>query len=299
MPAFAQTSVMTPNCLRQRHPRVVGHWRLDERVHSPRGGRRAAWECPWGSIDSPTSGSKRPRCSACDPPATSRWRTSTMPAASPLCWRYWSRCWTATASWAMGGRWPRSLPASAPRSHGPIPACARSTIRSCPTVGSSCCVGRLLRGAPSSSGRRHRASSGPTAVLPSCSTSTLRTQRAADPGLHASPDSVIVLRNAGIVGAPGMPEIDFVPIPAVLRKAGITELVCVTDGRMSGTEGGPTALHVTPEAAVGGPIGLVRDGDEIVLDAIDRHTRSAGRRTRTGSSGRRSPTQRSDTPSRL
>jgi dihydroxyacid dehydratase/phosphogluconate dehydratase len=93
-------------------------------------------------------------------------------------------------------------------------------------------------------------------------------ERAADPNLQASPDSVIVLRNAGIVGAPGMPEIDFVPIPAVLRKAGVTELVCVTDGRMSGTEGGPTALHVTPEAAVGGPIGLVRDGDEIVLDAI-------------------------------
>ncbi|HTQ23041.1 dihydroxy-acid dehydratase [Mycobacterium sp.] len=93
-------------------------------------------------------------------------------------------------------------------------------------------------------------------------------ERAADPNLQASPDSVIVLRNAGIVGAPGMPEIDFVPIPAVLRNAGVTELVCVTDGRMSGTEGGPTALHVTPEAAVGGPIGLVRDGDEIVLDAI-------------------------------
>src|SRR5262249_13655255 len=92
-------------------------------------------------------------------------------------------------------------------------------------------------------------------------------ERAKDPDLQASPDSVIVLRNAGIVGAPGMPEIDFVPIPAVLRKAGITELVCVTDGRMSGTEGGPTALHVTPEAAVGGPIVLVPDGDEIVLDA--------------------------------
>jgi dihydroxy-acid dehydratase len=92
-------------------------------------------------------------------------------------------------------------------------------------------------------------------------------ERAKDPGLQASPDSVIVLRNAGIVGAPGMPEVDFVPIPANLLKAGITELVCVTDGRMSGTEGGPTALHVTPEAAVGGPIGLVRDGDEIVLDA--------------------------------
>jgi len=92
-------------------------------------------------------------------------------------------------------------------------------------------------------------------------------ERAQDPDLHATPDSVIVLRNAGPVGAPGMPEVDFIPIPAVLRKAGITELVCVTDGRMSGTEGGATALHVTPEAAIGGPIGLVRNGDEIVLDA--------------------------------
>jgi dihydroxy-acid dehydratase len=91
--------------------------------------------------------------------------------------------------------------------------------------------------------------------------------QAQNPDLRASPDSVIVLRNAGPVGAPGMPEVDFVPIPAILRKAGITELVCVTDGRMSGTEGGATALHVTPEAAVGGPIGLVRDGDEVVLDA--------------------------------
>ncbi|MGD0594811.1 MAG: dihydroxy-acid dehydratase [Acidimicrobiales bacterium] len=95
-------------------------------------------------------------------------------------------------------------------------------------------------------------------------TAQARTQ---DPDLQATPDSVIILRNAGPVGAPGMPEVDFVPIPAVLRKAGITELVCVTDGRMSGTEGGATALHVTPEAAIGGPIGLVRDGDEIVLDA--------------------------------
>jgi dihydroxyacid dehydratase/phosphogluconate dehydratase len=94
-------------------------------------------------------------------------------------------------------------------------------------------------------------------------TAQARTQ---DPDLHATPDSVIVLRNAGPVGAPGMPEIDFVPIPQALRKAGITELVCVTDGRMSGTEGGATALHVTPETAVGGPIGLIRDGDEIVLD---------------------------------
>jgi dihydroxyacid dehydratase/phosphogluconate dehydratase len=90
--------------------------------------------------------------------------------------------------------------------------------------------------------------------------------RAQDANLRASPDCVIVLRNAGPIGHPA-PETDWIPIPAVLRKANITERVCVTDGCMSGTEGGATALHVTPEAAVGGPIGLVRDGDEIALDA--------------------------------
>jgi dihydroxy-acid dehydratase len=88
-----------------------------------------------------------------------------------------------------------------------------------------------------------------------------------DPALRATPDTVIVLRNAGPVGAPGMPEIGLVPIPAKLREANVRDMVCVTDGRMSGTEGGATALHVVPEAAAGGPIGLVRDGDEIVLDA--------------------------------
>ena len=69
------------------------------------------------------------------------------------------------------------------------------------------------------------------------------------------------------MGAPGMPEIDVIPIPISLRNAGVREMVCVTDGRMSGTEFGAVALHVTPEAAAGGPIGLVRDGDEILLDA--------------------------------
>ena len=190
-----------------------------------------------------------------------------MPGASLLCWPCWSHCWTETPSWAMGGRWPRSLPQSAPPSHVPIPAFAPSRIPSSPKAASSYCAVPSLREVPSSSGRLHRVPlwthRGPAVVF-DYHTAQVRTQ---DPDLHASPDSVIVLRNAGPVGAPGMPEVDFVPIPAVLRKAGITELVCVTDGRMSGTEGGATALHVTPEAAVGGPIGLVRDGDEIVLDA--------------------------------
>ncbi len=78
---------------------------------------------------------------------------------------------------------------------------------------------------------------------------------------------MLVIRNAGPAGAPGMPEIDVIPIPVSLRQAGVRHLACVTDGRMSGTQPGAVALHVTPEAAAGGPIGLVQDGDEIVLDA--------------------------------
>lgn len=92
-------------------------------------------------------------------------------------------------------------------------------------------------------------------------------ERSFDPNLEATPDTVLVLRNAGPVGAPGMPEIDVIPIPISLRQRGVREMVCITDGRMSGTEFGTVALHVTPEAAIGGPIGLVEDGDEIVLDA--------------------------------
>ncbi len=92
-------------------------------------------------------------------------------------------------------------------------------------------------------------------------------ERSLDPDLRATPDTVLVVRNAGPVGAPGMPEIDVIPIPISLRRAGVREMVCVTDGRMSGTQFGAVALHVTPEAAIGGPIHLVRDGDEIVLDA--------------------------------
>jgi dihydroxy-acid dehydratase len=92
-------------------------------------------------------------------------------------------------------------------------------------------------------------------------------ERSLDPNLRATPDTVLVVRNAGPVGAPGMPEIDVIPIPISLRQAGVREMACVTDGRMSGTQFGAVALHVAPEAAVGGPIGLVRDGDEILLDA--------------------------------
>ncbi len=83
----------------------------------------------------------------------------------------------------------------------------------------------------------------------------------------ASPDAVLVLSGAGPVGGPGMPEWGMIPIPAPLLERGVTDMVRVTDARMSGTSFGTVFLHVAPEAAVGGPLGLVRDGDVITVDA--------------------------------
>jgi dihydroxy-acid dehydratase len=87
-----------------------------------------------------------------------------------------------------------------------------------------------------------------------------------DPALEVGPDSVLVLRNAGPQGGPGMPEWGQLPIPRKLLERGIGDLVRVSDARMSGTAYGTVVLHVAPEAAVGGPLRAVRDGDPIVLD---------------------------------
>jgi dihydroxy-acid dehydratase len=94
--------------------------------------------------------------------------------------------------------------------------------------------------------------------------------RVDDPALAVTPDSVLVLQNAGPVGGPGMPEAGSLPIPKKLLTAGVRDMVRISDARMSGTAGGTVVLHVAPEAAVGGPLALVRDGDEIVLDAAAR-----------------------------
>jgi dihydroxy-acid dehydratase len=91
-----------------------------------------------------------------------------------------------------------------------------------------------------------------------------------DPALGIDERSVLVLRGAGPVGAPGMPEWGMLPIPKRLLQAGVRDLVRISDARMSGTSYGTCVLHVSPEAAVGGPLALVRDGDPIVLDAEAR-----------------------------
>jgi len=81
---------------------------------------------------------------------------------------------------------------------------------------------------------------------------------------------VLVLRNAGPKGAPGMPEAGYLPIPKKLLKQGVKDMVRVSDARMSGTAFGTIVLHVTPESAVGGPLALVRNGDRIRLDVPKR-----------------------------
>ena len=91
-----------------------------------------------------------------------------------------------------------------------------------------------------------------------------------DPTLAVTADSVIVLQNAGPIGAPGMPEWGQLPIPEKLLKAGVRDMVRISDARMSGTSYGACVLHVAPESFVGGPLALVRDGDRIELDVAAR-----------------------------
>jgi L-arabonate dehydrase len=91
-----------------------------------------------------------------------------------------------------------------------------------------------------------------------------------DPALGADPSSVLVLRNSGPVGYPGMAEVGNMGLPPALLKQGVTDMVRISDARMSGTAYGTVVLHVCPEAAVGGPLALVRQGDVIELDVHAR-----------------------------
>lgn len=91
-----------------------------------------------------------------------------------------------------------------------------------------------------------------------------------DPALEVDEDCVLVLKGAGPKGAPGMPEWGDMPIPGKLLKAGIRDMVRISDARMSGTAYGTVVLHVAPESAAGGPLAIVKNGDEIELDVQGR-----------------------------
>ena len=96
------------------------------------------------------------------------------------------------------------------------------------------------------------------------------TARINDPDLDVTGESILVLQNAGPVGAPGMPEAGMIPIPSKLLVKGVRDMVRISDARMSGTAYGTVVLHVAPESAVGGPLAAVRNGDEIELDVPAR-----------------------------
>ena len=91
-----------------------------------------------------------------------------------------------------------------------------------------------------------------------------------DPALDVSPQSVLVLQNSGPIGGPGMPEVGNLPIPQKLLRQGVRDMLRLSDARMSGTSYGAIVLHIAPESALGGPLALVRDGDDIELDVAAR-----------------------------
>jgi dihydroxy-acid dehydratase len=95
-------------------------------------------------------------------------------------------------------------------------------------------------------------------------------ERLDDPALDVAADNVLVLRNAGPKGAPGMPEAGYLPIPKKLARQGVKDMVRISDARMSGTAFGTIVLHIAPESAAGGPLGLIRTGDRIRLDVPAR-----------------------------
>ena len=86
-----------------------------------------------------------------------------------------------------------------------------------------------------------------------------------DPDLDVTRDDILVLKNAGSLTPAGMPEAGYLPIPQKLARAGVKDMVRMSDCRMSGTAFGTIVLHVAPEAAIGGPLGAVRNGDRIRL----------------------------------
>jgi dihydroxy-acid dehydratase len=116
---------------------------------------------------------------------------------------------------------------------------------------------------PSAASERLLEHTGPALVFDSMEDMTRRIH---DPELAVDENTVLVLRNGGPVGASGMPEWGNLPIPKKLLEAGVHDIVRISDSRMSGTHAGTCVLHVSPEAAVGGPLALVRTGDMIRLD---------------------------------
>ena len=139
------------------------------------------------------------------------------------------------------------------------------------SAGWSRCSGRWRQGARSSSARPPTLSlfekEGRAVVFTSLEDLSARID---DPDLDVTPDDFLVLQNAGPLSPSGMPEAGYLPIPARLARAGVKDMVRISDARMSGTAYGSIVLHVTPDAASGGPLAKVRNGDRIRLSVKER-----------------------------
>ncbi len=105
--------------------------------------------------------------------------------------------------------------------------------------------------------------------------------------LDVTADHILILRNAGPQGGPGMPEWGMLPIPKKLVKQGVRDMLRLSDARMSGTSYGACILHVAPEAYVGGPLALVRNGDPITVNVPERSISLDVPRSRAGEPPRR------------
>ena len=117
--------------------------------------------------------------------------------------------------------------------------------------------------------------------------------------LDVTPDHILVLKNAGPKGGPGMPEWGMLPIPQRLVKAGVRDMLRISDGRMSGTSYGACILHVAPESFVGGPLAFVQTGDVIEVDVAARRIHLACRRGGTEPPPRRLDAAAAALPARL
>jgi dihydroxy-acid dehydratase len=120
---------------------------------------------------------------------------------------------------------------------------------------------------PAAAERRLLKHSGPAVVFADYNDMAARID---DPALDVTADSVLVLKNAGPLGAPGMPEWGQLPIPKKILAQGVRDMLRISDARMSGTSYGACVLHVAPESFAGGPLAFVRDGDVIELDVAER-----------------------------
>ncbi len=135
---------------------------------------------------------------------------------------------------------------------------------------------RVLRGNLAPNGAVIKQSAAAPALLQHCGRAVVfasledMAERLDSPELDVRPEDVLVLQNAGPKGAPGMPEAGYIPIPKKLAAKGVKDMVRISDARMSGTAFGAIVLHISPEAAVGGPLAMVLDGDMIKLDVKNR-----------------------------